>query len=263
MTRSSSQQLAGFDAYLGIDYSGAGQVHARLPGLRVYQATPTSPPQEVLPFDGRSKYWSRAALASWLTHRLSGHDRIIVGIDHAFSFPLRYFDAHGVPHSWDSFLTDFCQHWPLHLPDLTVDDLRAVPTARAGDARWRRRCDVIAKAKSVFHFDVPGSVAKSTHTGLPWLLQMRRDLLAKIQFWPFDGWELASAQSVLFEAYPSLYRRLVPQLPGFTNDQWDAYCIALWLRTQDLHGQLAQTFSPPGDPQSRVIARIEGWIPGV
>jgi hypothetical protein len=24
-------------------------------------------------------------------------------------------------------------------------------------------------AKSVFHFDVPGSVAKSTHAGLPWL----------------------------------------------------------------------------------------------
>jgi len=28
-------------------------------------------------------------------------------------------------------------------------------------------------AKSVFHFDMPDSVANSTHAGLPWLLYLR------------------------------------------------------------------------------------------
>jgi hypothetical protein len=31
-------------------------------------------------------------------------------------------------------------------------------------------------AKSVFHFDVPGSVAKSTHAGLPWLKYLRQKM---------------------------------------------------------------------------------------
>ena len=45
-------------------------------------------------------------------------------------------------------------------------------------------------AKSVFHFDVPGTVAKSTHAGLPWLRYLRQKLGDRIHFWPFDGWEI-------------------------------------------------------------------------
>jgi hypothetical protein len=37
-----------------------------------------------------------------------------------------------------------------------------------GNARWRRLTEERAGgAKSVFHFDVQGSVAKSTHAGIP------------------------------------------------------------------------------------------------
>jgi hypothetical protein len=39
-----------------------------------------------------------------------------------------------------------------------------------GNSRWRRLTEERAgSAKSVFHFDVQGSVAKSTHAGIPWL----------------------------------------------------------------------------------------------
>jgi hypothetical protein len=39
-----------------------------------------------------------------------------------------------------------------------------------GNARWRRLTEERAgSAKSVFHFDVQGLVAKSTHAGIPWL----------------------------------------------------------------------------------------------
>ena len=63
--------------------------------------------------------------------------------------------------------------------------------ARQGNARWRRLTEERAGgAKSVFHFDVQGSVAKSTHAGIPWLRFIRRQLGARVHFWPFDGWDI-------------------------------------------------------------------------
>jgi hypothetical protein len=44
--------------------------------------------------------------------------------------------------------------------------------------------------KSVFHFDVQGSVAKSTHAGIPWLRFIRQRLGERVHFCPFDGWDV-------------------------------------------------------------------------
>jgi hypothetical protein len=53
--------------------------------------------------------------------------------------------------------------------------------ARKGDARWRRLTEERAgSAKSVFHFDVQGSVAKSTHAGIPWLRFIRQRLASRV-----------------------------------------------------------------------------------
>jgi hypothetical protein len=55
--------------------------------------------------------------------------------------------------------------------------------ARTGNARWRRLTEERAGgAKSVFHFDVQGSVAKSTHAGIPWLRFIRQRLGAPRAF---------------------------------------------------------------------------------
>jgi hypothetical protein len=69
-----------------------------------------------------------------------------------------------------AFLEDFQQHWPID-DDVHVDFIRegvcGNAGTRAGKATWRRVTEVRARgAKSVFHFDVQGSVAKSTHSGL-------------------------------------------------------------------------------------------------
>ncbi len=49
--------------------------------------------------------------------------------------------------------------------------------ARSGNTRWRRLTEECAgSAKLVFRYDVPGSVAKSTHAGLPWLRNLRQRL---------------------------------------------------------------------------------------
>ena len=39
-----------------------------------------------------------------------------------------------------------------------------------------------SRAKSVFHFDVQVSVAKSTHAGLPWLRYLRQQLGGRVHF---------------------------------------------------------------------------------
>jgi hypothetical protein len=58
----------------------------------------------------------------------------------------------------------------------------------------------------VFHFDVQGSVAKSTHAGIPCLLYLRRQLGTRLHFWPFDGWSIPAGKSVVVEVYPSLWK---------------------------------------------------------
>lgn len=75
----------------------------------------------------------------------------------------------------------------------------------------------------MFHFDVPGSVAKSTHAGLPWLRHLRRRLGGRLHCWPFDGWDIPAGKSALAEVYPSLWRGNFPQ-EDRTPDQHDAWC---------------------------------------
>jgi hypothetical protein len=60
--------------------------------------------------------------------------------------------------------------------DFVRDGLHGNGADRSGNTRWRRLTEERAGAKSVFHFDVPGSVAKSTHAGLPWLKYLRQKM---------------------------------------------------------------------------------------
>jgi hypothetical protein len=163
--------MPAFDRYIGIDYSGAETPTASLKGLRVYMAEGGVLPVEVAPPPSLRKYWTRKGVAEWLVERLAENIPTLVGIDHGFSFPLRYFEAHGLIPDWSVFLDDFHRHWPTDediYVDFVRDGLRGNGKARMGNARWRRLTEQRAgNAKSVFHFDVQGSVAKSTHAGIP------------------------------------------------------------------------------------------------
>lgn len=254
-----------FCRYVGIDYSGAKTPDASLRGLRVYLAREDAPATEVLPPPTPRKYWTRKGIAEWLALRLAEDIPTIVGIDHGFSFPIRYFEAHHIPPDWDGFLEDFRQHWPTDLDHMYVDFIRdghkGAALSRQGDSRWRRICETRCKAKSVFHFDVQGSVAKSTHAGIPWLLFLRRRCPA-VHFWPFDGWAPAKGVSVVGEAYPSQWRHAFPT--GDRNaDQHDAYTIATGLQQADRAGTLTALMSPRFQGQDEAVARVEGWIFGV
>lgn len=256
-----------FHRYIGIDYSGAKTATDGLPGLRVYAAVGDLDAAEIVPPSGPSRYWSRRGLAEWLQARLQEDIPTIVGIDHAFSFPLAYFDTHRLALDWHGFLEDFHHHWPTDADNVYVDFVRdgsvGLGNARGGDTRWRRVTERRAgAAKSVFHFDVQGQVAKSTHSGLPWLLHLRRASAERVHFWPFDGWEIAPGRSAVVEVYPSLWSRAYDRETR-TADQHDAYSVARRMRDADRDGDLSGWLVPALSDEDRRAALVEGWILGV
>ena len=113
-----------------------------------------------------------------------------------------------------------------------------------GNARWRRLTEERAgSAKSVFHFDVQGSVAKSTHAGIPWLRFIRQRLGAARTFLAVrrlghSGRALGRRRGLSGAVEPQLRPR------GRTGDQHDAYSIAAWLSRADRDGSLAASSSP-------------------
>jgi hypothetical protein len=256
-----------FQRYIGIDYSGAQTPTSSLKGLRVYEADYVTTSQEIAAPPGRRRYWTRRGIAEWLVARLSAGPQTLVGIDHGFSFPLQYFEKHCLPLNWPSFLEDFQRHWPTDEDRTYVDFVRegicGNAAARTGNTRWRRITELRARtAKSVFHFDVQGSVAKSTHSGLPWLRYLRQYLGGQVHFWPFDGWAVPRDSSVIAEVYPALWSAKFAT-EGRTPDQHDAFAIAEWMRREDAKGTLTQFFNPELQPSERKTAEVEGWILGI
>jgi hypothetical protein len=256
-----------FSRYIGIDYSGAKTPTSSLKGLRVYLAEAQGPPTEVQPPPSPRKYWTRKEAAHWLVELLSDDVPTLVGIDHGFSFPLQYFEAHDLDPNWPAFLDDFQLHWPTDDDNTYVDFVRngsaGNGAVREGNAKWRRLTEERAGgAKSVFHFDVQGSVAKSTHSGIPWLRFIRQQLGDHVHFWPFDGWDVPDGRSVVAEAYPVLWSRGFAR-EGRTGDQHDAYSVSYWLAQADFDGKLDELFNPSLTSSERTVANVEGWIMGV
>jgi hypothetical protein len=217
-----------FDLFIGIDYSGAETPNSRLKSLQVYAAKPGKFPEAVptpainaarargVRVHSLPRHWSRSDIAHWLIGLARDGVNFIAGVDHGFSFPLSYFKRYGLT-SWPQFVDDFTHHWPTDGDHVYVDFVRdgvlaadgtAPPSGmrvgRANEYRLGERWT--SSAKSVFHFDVQGSVAKSTHAGIPWLKRIRDEAGGRVHFWPFDGWQPPAGKAVIAEVYPSIFR---------------------------------------------------------
>lgn len=260
-----------FERFIGIDYSGAETPTSRIKGLQVYVASSNGDPRPVRP-ELPAKNWTRQEVAHWLLAELQQEAPLLIGIDHGFSFPLSYFERYGL-NSWPEFLDDFCRYWPADQPHCYVDFIRdgawwrhhPKPAGeRIGSASEFRLCERwTSSAKSVFQFDVQGSVAKSTHSGIPWLQFLREQMGEKLFFWPFDGWQPPDGVSVIVEVYPSIFRNRYGGMNGRTPDERDAYSVARWLEESARRGILARYFDPPLTLPERRIAALEGWILGI
>jgi hypothetical protein len=173
---------------------------------------------------------------------------------------MSYMQRYGIS-SWDDFLKDFMRHWPTLDPHTYVDFVRD-DNPRTGD-RFKPE-SVIGMGQNMHLFDVQGSVAKSTHSGLPWLLWLRemRGGRSRVHFWPFDGFDVPEGKSVIAEVYPALYKRRFPK-DDRSSDEHDAWSIAAWLQEADRRGTLDRYFEPPLTLPERKQAELEGWILGV
>lgn len=103
-----------FNLHIGVSYSGGGTPTSGLAGLQVYSSENGFGPIPVLSPASSPKLfknWSRKEIANWLIDLSRKEDRFIVGIDHAFSFPMSYFKRYGLK-DWPDFLDDFAEHWP-------------------------------------------------------------------------------------------------------------------------------------------------------
>ena len=254
-----------FNLHIGIDYSGAKTPTSRLKALQVYAASSAVDPEPVITpaaSEGQARNWTRKEIAQWLIDKANDGDRFIVGIDHGFSFPLSYFRRYGLK-DWNAFLIDFVQHWPTYEDHMYVDFVREKRPDRTGRNNELRLTEQWSSlAKSVFKFDVQGSVAKSSHAGIPWLHHIRQKTGDMVHFWPFDGWTVPEGKSVIAEVYPSIFRNRYPRI-GRTTDEQDAYSIARWLSEADDRGILGRYFVPSLTDDERRIAEREGWILGI
>lgn len=145
-----------FSRYIGIDYSGSKTPTTCLDGLRVYMTEGKKKLEEEI-----RESWTRKGVAEWIVKKLSKKELskdvpTLVGIDHAFSFPLSYFERYandGLKRTWPSFLKDFQNHWPTD--KYSVECVRKSEVrngaAREGDSGWLRLTEKRARgAKSVF-----------------------------------------------------------------------------------------------------------------
>ena len=143
--------MAVFSRYIGIDYSGAETPESSLKGLRVYCAVGESEAKEVAPPPSPRKYWTRRGIAHWLAERLAEDVPTIVGIDHGFSFPLRYFEVHGLLPDWPTFLEDVGAHTAPGSSSLTslVSGAPSAPANVASAEAMTAGCAIIDSTISV------------------------------------------------------------------------------------------------------------------
>jgi hypothetical protein len=129
--------MPAFARYVGIDYSGAETPTASLKGLRIFAADRASPPVEVMPPPSARKYWTRRSIAEWLVERLGEDAPTLVGIDHGFSFPIRYFQTHGLKPDWPNFLDHHSQSLCAEVAAAQLGLDFVDPVSRAAEPIWR------------------------------------------------------------------------------------------------------------------------------
>jgi len=235
-----------FDRFVGVDWSGA--CGPRLPGLQVAMATAgwcppwtagRCPPRLVPPPDGR-KNWTRGVFTDWLVETLPGNDRVLVGLDFAFSFPRRdtgeFFP--GVPDP-DAPSTA-CDLWQRvdDLCEATGRDFFAgafvekgwyapyflLPGKRGARYKYRlrmtdERCHHVdlGRPETVFKLVGPTQVGKGSLAGMRVLHHLRREV-SHLCIWPFDRLPKSRSVAVVVEVYPGAFVRMSGAEAGKVRD---------------------------------------------
>lgn len=284
-----------FDAWLGIDWSGA---KGRYSGIALAECTGNAGPRLIAPAEHR---WTRSGVAEYLTRRLSGGERLLIGLDFAFSFP--WIAGEGYLAGRAPEIADVFSLWerieqasgdaPDHFAGPVVTHEAFAPSywqRGTQPAGWRndKRLTETACAEAtatrpetVFKLIGAKQVGKAALAGIRTLRAIRLAAPAHVAVWPF---ETLAGRSALVEIYPTLFRRqalgsLVKirdraildtalaalgsgaslDVPAqFSDHDGDALISAAGLRSLD---RMGNAFALAG--RAAAQARYEGWIIGV
>lgn len=286
----------GFDAYLGIDWSGAA---GRYTGIALAECAPgAGGPRLIAP---EERDWSRSAVAAYLVRRLARGERLLIGLDFAFSFPWiadEGYLAGRAPQATDAFaLWSLIEQASAGAPDHFAGPVVAhaqfapsywlrgpQPSGWRNDKRLTELACATATAtrpETVFKLIGAKQVGKAALAGIRTLRAIRLEAPRQVAVWPFEPPERRSA---LVEIYPTLFRRqalgslskikdraTLDRALGalgsgpaagapatFSDHDGDALISAAGLRYLDGQGGLFAL----GDAVSEQ-ARYEGWIIGV
>ena len=213
------------------------------------------------------KYWSRRGIAEWLVDRLAEDVPTLVGIDHGFSFPLAYFEMHGLTTDWPVFLDDFQRHWPTD-----DDNLRRLQCARASRATAPHARATRAGAGSARSApEGPGRCFTSTRRD-QWPRPPTQGCLGCASSGRNSAIRSVSGRSTdgmfgqVGRRSPRSIRhcgtRTSPErrAPGTSRTRLS---IAAFLSRADADGGLVRLLAPDLTPEERTLAGVEGWILGV
>jgi hypothetical protein len=207
-----------FDAYVGIDWSGARGKPQR--GIQVAWCRPGSGQPQVVSPPGRA--WSRPEVRDWLS-LATRRQRLLVGLDFSFTFP--FVDAGAYFPGADSAPASARALWRL-VEDVCTDDDTLYGGAFADRAPWsayffrrkgargvrfERRHKLVEKAcadaglghpETVFHLIGPKQVGLGSLSGMRLLQALGRDDIAP-HIWPMDVAD--GSASVLVEVFPRAF----------------------------------------------------------
>jgi hypothetical protein len=159
---------------------------------------------------------SREEVAAWLIEQAAHRERLVVGMDFAFSFPAWFLDQQGCATAedlWRLAAEGAVEAW---LTECAPPFWGRPGKSRGGDDIVRfRATEASTTAKSVFQIGGAGAVGTGSLRGMPILHKLRQ---AGFAVWPFTA--IAPHQSVVLEIYPRTWSAGVRKSRQNERDRW-------------------------------------------
>ncbi len=204
-----------FDAFIAIDWSGAGGAYD---GIAVARAEIGQGAPRLVRPSGRR--WTRTEIAEWLHGELAKEQRLLIGFDFSFSMPFSETQGYPVGAARDVLaLWDLIDEAGFADADFGCAGIVADP--RFANLYWSRgkqprdwvplqRLSETAcvaatgtRPETVFKLVGAKQVGKASLTGIRVLRQVRTQNEGRVSVWPCEP----ASYSVLAEIYPTLFRK--------------------------------------------------------